>query len=65
MIASAKVCINDAGGKFTIINNRCFTQQAKGTNGAGAIICSGNMAQDNRITCSDANNIVFPAQGTL
>jgi len=58
-------CIYDYSGRFIIINNRCFTKQAKGAYGEGAILCGAYMAQDNRVTCSDVNNAVLPAQGTL
>lgn len=64
-IKSVDKCINDVSGKMYIINNRLFTSNAKGTAGNGAITCSPALAQDNRITCSNLTNAVYPAQGAL
>jgi hypothetical protein len=57
--------IKDSLGTTFIINNRLRTAAAKGTTMAGAILCGLTYAQDNRITTSDANNVVYPAQGSI
>lgn len=64
-ITSANECIEDSSAKFMISDNNCFTGKPKGVAGAGAIICNVFMALNNRITCADVNNAVFPVQGTL
>ena len=65
VISSTLACINDALGTTFIINNRLRTAAAKGTAMAGCIVCGLTYAQDNRCTTSDANNVVYPAQGTI
>lgn len=65
VISSTLACINDALGTTFVINNRLRTAAAKGTAMAGCIVCGLTYAQDNRCTTSDANNVVYPAQGTI
>lgn len=64
-ISSAGICINDASGKFFIVNNRVITALAKGTAGANGITGGAYMMLDNRVSASDLANGVVPAQGTL
>lgn len=65
VISSTLECINDALGTTFIINNRLRTAANKGTAMAGCIVCGITYAQDNRCTTGDANNVVYPAQGTI
>ena len=65
VISSTLACINDALGTTFVINNRLRTAAAKGTAMAGCIVCGLTYAQDNRCTTADANNVVYPAQGTI
>ena len=58
-------CINDAEAKSYVIGNRGITAAAKGEAMAGAVVCNIALAQDNRFTTSDANNVVYPAEGTI
>jgi hypothetical protein len=58
-------CIKDALGTTYVINNRLRTAANKGTAMAGCIVCGLTYAQDNRCTTGDANNVVYPAQGTI
>lgn len=58
-------CINDAEGKCYVIGNRGVTAAAKGEALAGAVVCNIALAQDNRFTTSDANNVVYPAEGSI
>lgn len=58
-------CINDAEEKCYVIGNRGITAAAKGTGLAGAVVCNIALAQDNRFTTSDANNVVYPAEGVI
>ena len=64
-IISATIGINDASSLAYIEGNRVFTANAKGLNGAGAIVGSLARGQANRITASDANNAEWPALGAL
>lgn len=64
-IATTGACIVDSEAKSYVVNNRLFTAAAKGSAMAGAITCNIAMAQDNRITTSDANNVVYPAEGSI
>lgn len=65
VISATLACINDALGTTFVINNRLRTAAAKGSAMAGCIVCGLTYAQDNRCTTSDANNVVYPAQGTI
>lgn len=65
VLITTLACINDASSKNYVIGNRGFTAAAKGVALAGAVVCNVAMAQDNRFTTSDANNVVYPAQGTI
>lgn len=64
-IISTTIGINDASGLAYINENRVYTDNAKGSVGAGAIVGSVDRGQDNRITTSDANNVIWPAEGAL
>jgi len=57
--------INDAEAKCYVIGNRGITAAAKGVAMAGAVVCNIQLAQDNRFTTSDANNVVYPAEGAI
>jgi hypothetical protein len=58
-------CINDALGTTFIRRNNLFTAANKGVAMAGAIVCGLAYAQDNRCTTGDANNVVYPAEGSI
>lgn len=65
VISSTLACINDALGTTFVINNRLRTAANKGTAMAGCIVCGLTYAQDNRCTTGDANNVVYPAEGSI
>lgn len=65
VISSTLEGIKDALGTTFIQRNNLRTAAAKGVAMAGAIVCGLTYAQDNRITTADANNVVYPAQGTI
>jgi hypothetical protein len=65
IISSTLACINDALGTTFVINNRLRTAAAKGSAMAGCIVCGITYAQDNRCTTSDANNVIYPAEGSI
>lgn len=65
VISTTGACIVDSEGKSYVIHNNLVTAAAKGTAMAGAITCTVAYAQDNRITTSDANNVVYPAEGSI
>jgi len=65
VISATLACINDALGTTFVIRNNLRTAAAKGTAMAGCIVCGLTYAQDNRCTTADANNVVYPAQGTI
>jgi len=65
VLITTLACINDASSKNYVIGNRGFTAAAKGVAMAGAVVCNLAMAQDNRFSTADANNVVYPAQGTI
>ncbi|MDD5539432.1 MAG: hypothetical protein PHG61_01925 [Candidatus Marinimicrobia bacterium] len=58
-------CINDGEAKSYVIGNRLITAAAKGTGMEGCIVCNIALAQDNRCTTSDANNVEYPALGAI
>jgi len=64
-IVTTGMSIKDSSGVAYITRNNCYSGAAKATTGFG--ILTGTLArmQDNRITGSDINNGVTPAQGTL
>ena len=64
-IATTAACIVDSEEKSYIVRNNLFTAAAKGSQMAGAITCGITLAQDNRITTSDANNVIYPAEGSI
>lgn len=61
-----EICINDADESLVrIINNRCITENAKGTGGAGAIVGNEFVSCGNKICASDLANADWPALGAL
>ncbi len=64
-IHTTGMCIKDTDGVAYIVGNRCFSGAAKGSAGAGVLTGTAAKMQDNRITGSDVNNAIVPAQGTL
>jgi len=64
VISTTKECIKDSESKSYVINNRLMTAAAEGVLMAGAILCNLKLAQDNRITTSDKDNVVYPPEGT-
>jgi len=65
VFSTTLACINDAAAKSYVIGNRGITAAAKGTAMAGAVVCNIALAQDNRFTTSNANNVVYPAEGAI
>lgn len=65
VLITTLACINDASSKNYVIGNRGFTAAAKGVAMAGAVVCNLAMAQDNRFSTADANNVVYPANGSI
>lgn len=65
VFATTGACIVDGVAKSYVIGNRLFTAAAKGVAMVGAITSGIALAQDNRITTSDANNVVYPAEGSI
>ena len=65
VISSTLACINDALATTFVLKNNLRTAAAKGTAMAGCIVCGITYAQDNRCTTSNANNVVYPAEGTI
>lgn len=64
VFSTTLACINDASNKIYVIKNFLMTAAAEGTLMAGAIVCNIKLAQDNRITTSDKNNVIYPPEGT-
>lgn len=58
-------CINDASGVFHIVDNRGITAANKGSALAGAVVGTVDLSAGNLFTCADANNVVWPAYGTI
>lgn len=58
-------CINDTDGVFHIIGNRGITLAAKGLSLAGAVVGAVALSLDNRFGTSDANNVIWPANGSI
>ena len=65
VISTTLACVNDALATTFVIRNNLRTAAAKGSAMAGCIVCGLTYAQDNRCTTSDANNVVYPAEGTI
>ena len=65
VIVTVGLCIDDDADIAYIIGNRCYSDAAKGTTGFGIIDGLLAKGQDNRITGSDVNNAVWPAEGSL
>ena len=64
-IATVGTCLIDTEQKSYVIGNHLFTGNAKGTEMEGALACNIALAQDNRCTTNNANNVVYPAQGAI
>jgi hypothetical protein len=64
-ISTTLATINDAEGKCYVTKNNLFTAAAKGVAMAGCLVCNAALAQDNRCSTSDANNVVYPAEGAI
>lgn len=58
-------CINDTDGVFHLIDNRGITAANKGASLAGAVVGNTDLSAGNLFTCADANNVVWPAYGTI
>ena len=65
LFGTTKEGIKDSLGTTFVIHNNIRTAAAKGVAMVGAILCGLTYAQDNRITTSDANNVVYPAEGSI
>lgn len=65
LFSTTKEGIKDSLGTTFVIRNNIRTAAAKGVAMVGAILCGLTYAQDNRITTSDANNVVYPAEGAI
>ena len=64
-IATTEICINDASSKMYVHDNFCITGNAKGSDGAGAIVAGSCMMLGNKVSCSDVANADVPALGSL
>jgi len=65
LISVALQGIKDALGTTFVKKNEIRTAANKGEAMVGAILCGLSYAFDNRITTGDANNVVYPAQGSI
>ena len=65
IIHTTGICIDDNSSKLVISGNRGVTLNAKGSNLAGAVDGNVDLAMDNRFSCSDANNVNWPAYGAI
>jgi hypothetical protein len=65
VMSTGLACINDGEKKSYVIGNRLITAAAKGTQMAGCIVCNDALAQDNRCSTSNANNVEYPALGEI
>jgi len=65
VISTAKEGIKDSLGTTFVIRNNIRSAAAKGVAMVGAILCGLTYAQDNRITASDVDNVVYPAEGAI
>ena len=65
VFSTTLACINDAEAKSYVIGNRGVTAAAKGVGMAGAVVCNIALAQDNRFSTADANNVEYPALGAI
>ncbi len=59
-IFTTLACINDASGKFALINNNGVTLAARGLKQAGAVVGNVLLAVGNFFTCSDGHNMPWP-----
>lgn len=64
-IFTTLACIDDASSKFAIIDNRGVTLAAKGVALAGAVVGNVDLSVGNKFSCSDANNVDWPALGSI
>jgi len=65
VFSTTKEAVKDSLGTTFVIHNNIRTAAAKGVAMVGAILCGLTYAQDNRITTSDANNVIYPAEGGI
>ena len=65
VFSTTLACINDAESKSYVIDNRGTTLAAKGVAMAGAIVCNIKLALGNLFTTSDADNVVYRANGAI
>jgi hypothetical protein len=65
VMSTGLACINDGEKKSYVIGNRLITAANKGSSMAGCIVCNPALAQDNRCSTGDANNVEYPALGTI
>lgn len=65
LIISPSHCIVDFSNVFYVVDNRCFSKLANGTNHDEVIKCNIRLAQNNRVTALDTFNAIFPAEGTF
>lgn len=65
LISVALQGIKDALGTTFVRQNEIRTAANKGVAMVGAILCGLTYAFDNRITTADANNVVYPAEGSI
>ena len=65
IIRCVSIGIYDGFNRANITRNNVFVNQPKGTNGNGGIVGLIQRMQDNRLTATDVNNAIVPAEGTL
>ena len=65
VMSTTVACINDAEAKSYVIGNRLITAADKGSDMAGCIVCNIALAQDNRCSTGNANNVEYPALGAI
>lgn len=65
VFSTTLACISDSSDEVYVVGNRGATLAAKGSALAGAVVCNIKLALDNRFTTSDADNVVYPANGTI
>jgi hypothetical protein len=64
LINTTVECIKDSESKCYVVRNNLITAANEGVLMAGAILCNLKLAQDNRITTGDKNNVIYPPEGT-
>ena len=64
-LVTGTICVNDISDLAYVNRNNGYTGNAKGTTGFGGFQVNIQRSQDNRLTASNGNNIVVPAEGSI